>query len=204
MIIRNSAPYIVFLLGIALSLTGCQEHSVTDLPHGPTTEVVNPDPAEAESPLAEDMANQPTDTDAVAVSNETVDTAYFKGKYAADKANQEFQTEQVYVGWVRQFYEAQATVLTPAGWIEQSTSLLARLESSDAQANAQELLDSLGKRIASEWAKDKRASKLDVSNGLLKWSNDMKSAEQGDDGTGLKIMPALAQIDQEVTALLGK
>ncbi len=203
MIIRNSVLYVVFVLGIASCLTACREHSVTNLPLGPSTEVVSPDAEQAESVLATDMANQATDTDVDAAPTETIDTAYFKKEYAEDKANQEFQTEQEYVRWVREFYEAQATILTPAGWSEQSKNLLARLETSDARANVRELMDSLGKRIAAEWAKDKRASKLDVINGRLKWSAELKAAEMEDDGTGLQIIEALARIDQEVAAMLG-
>ena len=85
MIIRNCVPYVVFVIAIAFCLTGCQEQSVTNLPLGPTTEIVSSEAAQADS-AATDTSNQPTDADAV--PTETIDTAYFKEEYAGDKANQ--------------------------------------------------------------------------------------------------------------------
>ncbi|MBP85927.1 MAG: hypothetical protein CMJ64_04290 [Planctomycetaceae bacterium] len=104
---------------------------------------------------------------------------------------------------MQEFYEGKATVFTPAGWNEQCNTLLAKLESPDVGVSVRALADSLGKRIAAEWAKDKRASKLDAINDLSKWDAEMKAAAEQDDGSGAKITETLTTIDREVTAMLG-
>ena len=197
---------LVLVLGVAVLLTSCRDSSPSSLPTAAVVKAVSSEGnSQREQPAASQSAalqvkSGDTDrtVDANPLTSSGVDIAFFKQAYSQDTANQRFQTEHEYMTWVHEFYEAKATLLTPAGWNEQSKTLLARVDSPEIRADVREFVDRLGKRIALEWAKDKRASKLDPINDLLKWGAAMKSAAESDDGSGRQIVAVLAEIEQEV------
>lgn len=119
--------------------------------------------------------------------------AYFVHVYEADARNQTLQTRQVYLDWVRQFYEG--SELYPLGWTEFQRQLLAEVDG-PLRAETAETLERLGQRIAADWSKH-NSLRVVTSPMLLLWSLVIQEAVD----TGL-IMNALQTIDEDVSALL--
>lgn len=196
---RPAAANTLLLTVAVMCATACDKPSPATLPVGTATQSVRLDqPAASDD---SDATTEATITSGAAVAR-TVDDAYFTQQYKEDATNHTFQTQDEYLRWVREFYEAKATLLTPSGWNEQSEELLAKIEASDGRAQAQALLADLGKRIAAEWAKEKRASKLDPIADLLRWGTELKEAAVADDGSGEKVLQALRRVDEQVRTVL--
>ncbi len=116
----------------------------------------------------------------------------FLGVYAADKENQNLQTEEEYLAWVRSFYTGN---LLSAGWLTMTDEVLDGLPAEQAVA-ADRQLAQLGRQIGAEWAKDNTVRRLDTRC-IVVWQEALVEALYQDE------LPAfLLLLQADVDALL--
>lgn len=99
--------------------------------------------------------------------------ADFEAEYAADKANQEVQTKEEYLLWVKRFYTGWR--LYSDGWIDLVPEVLSEVEDSELRAELEAELYSMGRDIASEWAKNTEGRRVHTRH-LSVWGNAMRDA----------------------------
>ena len=118
--------------------------------------------------------------------------SYYEARYAADSYNQQHQTKQDYLLWVKRFYKGWGGI---QGWLSIREQILADIPQNE-RAAMREKLNRLGQRIASEWAKqsDRRAI---VNKTVQVWINAAHLAGTRDDHERL-----VRQISTDVDALL--
>ncbi len=97
---------------------------------------------------------------------------YFVAAYYADSINQELQSEDAYLGWIRSFYEG--NLMSPTGWLQMQSLVLANATPAD-RATIESRLDQLGAAIAAEWAKENRGRAID-SRMLSLWASLLQLA----------------------------
>jgi hypothetical protein len=73
--------------------------------------------------------------------------------------------------WFRKFYEGTFLI---KGWKDRMEELLEKVPPDDRE-HIRGLLDNLGKKIGSEWAKDNKIRKIDSAM-LKHWGNDLNTA----------------------------
>lgn len=120
-----------------------------------------------------------------------MDEPFFRAKYDADKANQAKQSWDEYRKWVTRFYEGQK--FPPiAGWADREKDLVAKAPAARAQ------IESVGRLIAAEWAKDNGVRKVSTSD-LQAWGGQFKDAAKDP----AKLAEALRQVEAEVAKRTG-
>lgn len=117
---------------------------------------------------------------------------YYESRYAADEYNQQYQTRQDYLRWVKRFYTGWGGV---QGWFSIREQILADVDPAD-RSWMRTRLDKLGQRISAEWAKqsDRRAI---VNRTVQVWIN--AAYEAGVHGDHARLVK---QIAADVDALL--
>lgn len=118
--------------------------------------------------------------------------AYYESAYAADSANQEHQTEQEYLTWVKRFYSGWGGV---RGWQAISKEIVNDAPADERMA-IRERLRQLGQRMAAEWAKASGERAL-TGKTVQVWSNAAYEAS-----AHRNYMELLNQVSQDLTALL--
>ena len=118
--------------------------------------------------------------------------AYYEARYAADEYNQQHQSKQDYLRWVKRFYHGWGGV---QGWLSIREQILADVDPADRDYMRDELAR-LGKRIAAEWAK--QSDRRTIFNKTVQvWIN--AAYEAGTHGDHRRL---LRQISTDVDALL--
>ena len=118
---------------------------------------------------------------------------YFVAAYYADVANQQYQTETEYLGWIRSFY--QGNLIAATGWSEMQAMVIATAAPADRRRLHRQL-DELGALIAAEWAKDNAGRAID-SRMLALWGSILQLAVEP-----RQQRQAIAVIAGDVDALL--
>lgn len=118
--------------------------------------------------------------------------AYYEARYAADEYNQQYQTKQDYLLWVKRFYHGWGGV---QGWLSIREQILADVDPAD-RAYMHDELTGLGKRIAAEWAKQSDRRTI-VNKTVQVWIDAAYEAGVHGDHRHL-----LHQISTDVDALL--
>lgn len=120
-----------------------------------------------------------------------MDEAFFRQTYDADPANKAKQSWDEYRKWVTRFYEGQR--FPPiAGWADREKDLVAKAPGARAQ------IESVGRLIAGEWAKDNSVRKVGTSD-LQAWGNQFKDAAKDP----VKLQEALRVVEAEVRKRTG-
>jgi len=118
--------------------------------------------------------------------------AYYESAYAADTANQQYQSEQEYLTWVKRFYTGWGGI---RGWHSIRKEILNDVPA-DERTTLRDRLRRLGQRMAAEWAKasDQRAL---TSKTVQVWSNAAYEAS-----AHRNHMELLQQVNKDLNALL--
>jgi hypothetical protein len=96
--------------------------------------------------------------------------------------------------WLLKFYEGSFLV---KGWNHYTNEVL-KIVPPDNKDHVKRLLDSLGEKIGSEWARDNKVRKIN-STKLKQWGDELQKAKkQGPDA----IMETIHLIESEVDSLL--
>lgn len=101
---------------------------------------------------------------------------HFSQVYRADRNNLAFQTEDQYLTWVMRFYEG--SDLYPFGFNDLKSTVLYGVDAG-RHSTLEAKLDDLGRRVAAEWAKDKRV-RLVTTAMLSLWGNAMRAGVDSD------------------------
>lgn len=124
--------------------------------------------------------------------NEVPAESYFMTAYQIDTPNQELQTEEDYLNWVRKFYTG---VNVLPGWLSMSEQVLENLQEPQ-RSSVDSRLAVLGQRISSEWSKDNQL-RLITSRSANVWRDALlESMTLGD------LDNYLNKLDEDVSALL--
>jgi len=120
----------------------------------------------------------------------------FRSAYQADGKNSAKQSWQVYYGWIVAFYHG--NFLTE-GWTAQGKRLISQFSDEQARARVTTNLNSLGRKIAQEWCKDRSAQRIN-NNDLTSFARQIDQAVQKSDSSGTALCATLEQIEQVVTS----
>jgi hypothetical protein len=107
----------------------------------------------------------------------------FRPHYDRDAANRSKQTWEQYWGWVQSFY---AGNLFAKGWTDRATWLVEHVRPDVERTRLRTKLNTLGREICAEWAKDYDTRTIDSAD-LLTWGKMMEKSRDRDDGTGAEI-----------------
>jgi hypothetical protein len=118
----------------------------------------------------------------------------FRPHYEQDAANRSAQAWKDYYGWVKCFYEGN---LLDSGWTRRCQDLLSGVKKESTRNSLRAKLNTLGRRIAAEWAKGSKNRKVDT-NKLIAWGQRLKEAKEKDAGEGAKIQKELELIAKEL------
>lgn len=99
---------------------------------------------------------------------------YFDRAWSDDLLNRGIQTREDYLKWIDSFYEGSTFV---PGWSRRQAELCESLDRDDAAA-ARVRLETLGRLLASEWAKDNRVRRIDTS-ALVRIAGILGEAREG-------------------------
>ena len=97
-------------------------------------------------------------------------------------------------GWFKKFYEG---TLFVKGWKHHMHEMLRQAPPGEKE-KIRELLESLGKKIGYEWAKDNEIRKINTAM-LQQWGNDLHKATKNGTDT---LIAKLHSLDREVDDLL--
>lgn len=122
----------------------------------------------------------------------------FRPEYDRDRANQRRQTWKQYWGWITSFYNG--TVLS-SGWSREAPSIVGLVNSEAKQKELIALVNDLGKRISSEWAKDSGVRQISTFD-LLRWNSALNAARRAENGSGDRLRSAALQVRTEVARKL--
>lgn len=86
-------------------------------------------------------------------SPELPEVGIFLKAYEADQENQNAQSLENYLIWVKRFY--QGWIVYDRGWLKMSSELEASIENEEKRVLASEKIQQIGLLIAPEWAKEK-------------------------------------------------
>src|SRR5262245_31719720 len=109
---------------------------------------------------------------------------FFDRAWSEDAHNSEVQSRDEYLAWVASFYDGSAFV---PGWTRRQADLCATLDSNEA-AVAESRLRTLGRLLASEWAKDNRCRRVDTDD-LIRVARLLSEAR--DEGRLIEAVDAL-------------
>lgn len=123
---------------------------------------------------------------------------YFKKQYKKDTRNKEIQSWKNYWHWVERFYLNRLFV---SGWLDLRYMLTLGKEKTD-QEKIKDKMDSLGRQIAAEWAKEREFRKID-SNDTREWIHDLQQAKRENNGAG-KILSILDHMEKKVSNKLNE
>ena len=96
--------------------------------------------------------------------------------------------------WYRKFYEGTFLV---KGWKSRINDILRGISPED-KGEMGELLETLGKRIGTEWAKDNSVRKIDTAQ-LQQWGNDLQDAgKKGPEALAGRIQKLNVEVDKKL------
>jgi len=104
----------------------------------------------------------------------------FRPTYQADAANKKVQTWEQYWGWVTNFYNGSPF---SKGWTHQVNAYLETVGGDAVRRTFRSELNTLGRDICREWAKDNAFRKLDTGD-LRRYSAMFEEASLADQRTG--------------------
>jgi hypothetical protein len=104
---------------------------------------------------------------------EAAERAFFIRAYSDDERNQQFQSRNEYLGWVRNFYTG--TLVYPTGWLDIQSQLLNGAKD-DEQSELRDQLNELGAVIGAEWAKENEL-RLINNRMLAVWGSVLQLAD---------------------------
>ncbi len=96
--------------------------------------------------------------------------------------------------WFRKFYKG---TLFVKGWKHHMKEILQKTPPDDKE-QIRKLLENLGKKIGSEWAKDNKIRKVNSAM-LQRWGNDLDRATKKGSDT---LIAKISQVDNEVDNIL--
>jgi hypothetical protein len=106
--------------------------------------------------------------------------------YERDARNQEHQSLERYLYWVRGFYEG--TPLYPRGWNDISADIVAASNDPESARELERKLFTLGRDIAAEWSKSRNVNRVKTGHlGVWGAAAERSVAEQNIDETLQKI-----------------
>ena len=132
---------------------------------------------------------------------------YFIAAYERDLRNAQRQSFDDYWRWVTSFLLVGGSGYP--GWLEQTTSAVARIRDQSARQRLSEHSWEVGKRIAAEWSKDSACRKI-YSNpfqgrpNLLDWGRTIQRAARSELGDGGALERALNSINADMDIALGR
>jgi hypothetical protein len=118
--------------------------------------------------------------------------SWYVAAWQDDSANQQYQSLDEYLVWVRRFYEG--FNIAP-GWDDLTRQVLERIPASDQEVVSSRLFE-LGRTISVEWAKSNEERLIDTRNAAV-WRDALQEAlSQGD------LDNYLDRVDADVSAIL--
>lgn len=120
--------------------------------------------------------------------------AYFKKVYAADKVNQQVQTEREYLTWVYRFYNGWE--LYNRGWIKMTNELVAQVKDPDQIEEIRDKIGRIGRLVSGEWAKKSDTRTIYLSH-VSVWGNALLESLARDEA-----LPLINRVNQDVDDLL--
>lgn len=117
---------------------------------------------------------------------------YFVTAYQEDERNGELQDQDDYLLWVKRFYTGRPGIM---GWREITDAVVADMNR-EQQQTVDRIAETLGRRIAAEWAKDNATRRIDTAM-LSLWGSIMVGAVSPEDR-----LAAMRAIDRDSRALL--
>lgn len=124
-------------------------------------------------------------------ANQAVDPSFDRAWYE-DARNRELQSREEYLKWVDSFYDG--SVIVP-GWTQRQKELCAQLDPPEASL-AETGLETLGRLVASEWAKDNRLRRVDSNLLQLMVGILVEAKEKG------RLLPVLDALVEDVRSLI--
>jgi hypothetical protein len=124
-------------------------------------------------------------------ANQAIDPCFDQAWYG-DARNREIQSREEYLKWVDSFYDG--SVIVP-GWTRRQQELCASLPPLEASI-AESGLVTLGRLVASEWAKDNRLRRVDSNLLQLMVGILVEAKEKG------RLIPVLDALVEDVRSLL--
>ncbi len=129
---------------------------------------------------------------------------------SADKNYQSWDGHDSYWYWVQIFYRGYTKralgvkVVRQAGWTATSQSLVSHLGSEPARHALTVALNTLGRDVAGEWAKNYHVCRINTHD-LSRWHDIIAQASSRDSGNGQVVLAAVRGIQAEVdTRLKGR
>ena len=99
-----------------------------------------------------------------------------------------------HLGWIKRFY--QGTTLYPVGWLSASQRYLGSIESPNQKTIIEKRLETLGVKIANEWAQDNSIRLINNSN-IATWASAMRTAAERQEHQSF-----LDKVEKDVDALV--
>ena len=119
---------------------------------------------------------------------------WFAAQYEQDDANQAVQERQEYLSWIQRFYNGMNRI---PGWQFMSEQVVEKAPV-DEQAEVSQRLNSLGRVIAAEWAKDNRV-RLITTRMVNIWRQALEEAVSQEE-----LLPYLEQVETDIERLLAE
>ena len=122
--------------------------------------------------------------------------AYFVAVYDADQRNQQVQTLNEYLVWVKRYYHGWE--LYRRGWNDVTEDLVTQMEDPVKAEEVRTKMDSIGRSIAGEWSKKSKSRKI-FTRQVAIWGNAL--VESMNRGEELKLLNA---VSGDVNGLLAR
>jgi hypothetical protein len=128
---------------------------------------------------------------------------YFRSAHSADPQNAARQSFDEYWHWVNVFFVSGGAGYP--GWFGQVAAALAGVHDRARRERLADRLQTLGKTVAAEWAKERRYRRIHSTffqgtPNLQEWGRQLQRAAADDTGDGAAIERALADIERAASA----
>jgi hypothetical protein len=104
--------------------------------------------------------------------------AFFNAHYSQDAYNQQLQSKQDYLKWVKRFYYGWA--YKPKGWEWMTASVLKQTTDYNRRLLLKRDLQWLGENISAEWAKHARSRRINTAHMMI-WGDALKIAMRSEE-----------------------
>jgi hypothetical protein len=131
---------------------------------------------------------------ATAVTGSSNNEQFFIAAWQADQPNQAVQSQADYLGWVARFYSGGGNV---SGWQQMTDQVLARVPAEQHDTLVVQL-DTLGRQIGAEWAKDNSIRLIDTRI-VATWRDALLEALSRQD-----LAAYIAKLTADLEALMGR
>lgn len=122
---------------------------------------------------------------------------------AADQKYQKWDGRDSYWYWVQTFYGGYrkrvlgVSVVRQAGWTAASRDLVCHVTAQPARQTLTLSLNTLGRAIAGEWAKNDHAGRIHTRD-LRRWNDMISDAGKRDSGSGQVLLASVRSVQAEV------